>query len=142
MATFPPDFGALVQRTQAAPAAGADTTHLGPATVRWRIRNVSFTFTTDATVGNRRVILFLSTSTGSQIMCPSSILQTASQTIVYRFVAGMSVPAIQTLVYIVLPMPDNVILDGQATINTVNEGMVAGDQIGIMNIFTEEWIRP
>lgn len=106
-----------------------------------RIISITFKFTTDVTVANRRVMIAI--YVGGILAIPSvcGSLQTASLAVDYPFADyGMQTTAVNSAMTL-SPLPPNVFLKKNDSIVSNIALIQAGDQISDINVVYEEWVE-
>lgn len=123
------------------PAAGVEISDSVPTGARWKIRSLSFTLVTDATVSNRVVRLQTKFGTNLFSMISANTLQTASLTWTYSHdLNGENLEASGNLL-LMLKLPD-MILPADYNIQTDTLNLQAGDNFSAPTMSVEEWIEP
>lgn len=122
------------------PAAGADWSFTVPVAARIRIRSLSATLTTSATVANRVPQLMLTDGTNVYyVMAPN---QAVSAGITSTVSAGpTNVPVIGAPGFVPLTLPGDAILPAGHVVKVVTAALQAGDQWTNIWLALEEWIE-
>lgn len=127
------------------PAAGAELTETVPVNVRWKLKNINWTFVTDATVSTRtcRLIIDDGTSTIFNRFC--KVNQTAGQTEAYQALPmGYDITAAEgtssNQLFIILPGEEIILMQG-ARMRTITTNLQAGDNYAAPIITVEQWIE-
>lgn len=136
-----PGGGFIDLKSSANPAAGSELTYSIPAGVSQRIKAIDLSMATDATVANRRIHIVFSMFSTRICEVFSDIDQTASTTRIYSVMSIGNIPDRLDDNDIIIPMPDNILLTGPATITTETTNFQAGDNISAANVLVEEWIE-
>lgn len=135
-----PTQGALVTVTSANPAAGVELSHTVPAGQYWKVRAIRFTLVAAAAAASRFVHLQFKDASGNIIYdCVSNTAQIISETKTYACFpnnAGGN-PTDGGIIY--LPIPSEIILTDDFTINTLTTALNAGDNFGTMVIHIERY---
>lgn len=123
------------------PAAGADIVNTVPTNARWRPIAFQYALTTSAAVGNRTSEVLLADNLGNAFFQNTqSPAQAASTAVVYNWSNLTNITAVvlgQTL----NALPPGVFLEPGWQINTVTNGILAGDQYSGIRLCVEEWIE-
>jgi len=132
--------------TGGAPAAGANISDASPANLNRRLRTVSFTLTTSATVATRRVLWQVTDGTNLIWQASSQATQAASLVYTYQFGTawGPEEAAVLPLganSIITDSIPDLLLRPGYI-IQTAVASLQAGDQLSASLYSVEEWISP
>lgn len=135
----PSQYGFVTTIFDPAPAAGSNWSYSIPAYQMYKIRGISFTLTTSATVANRRVHINFNTPQGGDFKLISSVDHAASLARVYTIFPMSSPGVFSSDNDIFIPMPDNLFLETDTTISSEVVNLQAGDQFSIVNIWVEKW---
>ena len=122
------------------PAAGAEIAEVVPASVRWRLLSVAYTFVASAAAANREPVLTIDDGTNALWETSSGVAVTASQTAKYRAGVGTPLATIGTRVY-TLPLPEGLYLAAGSRIRTVTAALDVGDNYGAPVYAVEEFIE-
>ena len=137
-----PTIGQMDVTTSADPAAGAELTYTMNDAETWRIIAITFTLVTDATVTNRRVHIQFNPKQNGIFDIPCSVDQGASLTRKYHCVPIGTLGAYSDDNDIIIPIPDNLFLQGESKITTQTTNLQLGDNLGVMTIHRERFIAP
>lgn len=132
-----PGGGALVGRQSSNPAAGAELSHLIPQGQQWRIRGMSFTLVTDATVVDRTVHILVSAGGGASYDFIAPVVQPASETKLYTCYPASVGGQTNGGNDIHIPIPPDFLLPTLSTIATETTNLQAGDNFGVMTFDLE-----
>jgi len=117
-----------------------------PNNARWKLRGVRAPVTTDSTVQNRRAQVTTDDGTIALTAGHSQVDQTASTSVTYFFTAGFPInyAAIvnNTLVSPIAPDLKLGLLPTNWNVQFALSNGAAGDNIGGVQFFVEEWIEP
>lgn len=129
----------LISLAQSAdPAAGANATYTTPTGPYFRIHTLLVKVVTDATVANRTMVLKMVNPTVTTMLIPAPAVQTASQTIQYIFGIGLPFYNDANSLIMMAPLPPELWLQPASVISTLVTGLVAGDNISVMDIKYEQ----
>jgi hypothetical protein len=137
---MPPPVGRIYARSTNDPAAGNEISYNMPDNFNYHFKSFEVTLVTDATVANRVVHLRVTNSNGGGYEFISSVSQAASLTRTYHFqpIGGAGVYSDDN--DIIVPIPNDIWGRYITTIATVTTGLVAGDNFGVMTMWTEEFL--
>lgn len=129
------------------PAAGTDLSFTSNLAGRVRLATFSATLTTSAAAGNRfvsfRLIRLPSTNIEYRVQDTAAVV--ASSVVVYSLAPGATNVrgggAIATEQDITLPLPAPYTATTGLRVNSVTQGLLAGDQWSAVTVGTEEWIE-
>lgn len=121
------------------PAAGVEIAETVPAGVRWALRSVRFTLTTDATAANRRPTFIIDDGANEIWRVNSNVDQTATQISIYEAGAGAPFATLDARVFS-LPLPVGLELLEGYRLRTSTAAIVAGDNYSAPVYQVEEWI--
>jgi hypothetical protein len=138
-----PEYQGKIRAVQAAAVGVASETSITlPARTRWRLKTILSTLVTGVNVGNREVS-FEVVQDGLVVWKTSyANLQTASQTVAYRFGSGLGQNRALVTVFDEQPIPGDILVNNVAIIRTVTTGLAGSDQWGQMVALVEEWQEP
>ncbi len=137
-----PGYGAINFASQSSPAAGANMAISVPAFEIWKIHIVTFRLVTDANVANRRVHLRFIPTLGAIIEALTEVDQPASLTRNYTFAKYGYLPSTNNNTEIIAPLPHELFVTPEGTINTAILNIQAGDQISNIKIMYERFYSP
>lgn len=135
--TLPPDIGTISLDWLQDPAAGAQISTNPVAGRISRIKGLYFTLVTDATVASRRVHIKFHT----YFECISSVDQTASTTRKYHCLPMGAVGTYADDDDIIIPIPHNMNLADDDSIQTTTTNMQAGDNFGPIYLWSEQFTK-
>lgn len=122
------------------PAVGTDLSFAVPVNSRFRLMSVILALSTSAVAGNRLVTLVIDDGANILVQIPSNNTQLASTVVTYMF--GDSIGYLPSFDAIVTaPIPSQQLLRAGWHIRTLTAGLLAGDQILVVNIGAQEWIE-
>lgn len=119
------------------PAAGTEVSISVPTFEIWNIFYVMVQLITDATVANRRVHLRFTNGGGGLIDCFSDQDQVASTTRNYCFAKYGALPDTLDDTEILVPIPNDIYLIPESTIETATTNLQATDNFGIPRVVKE-----
>lgn len=138
-----PDSQGKIRAVQsAAVGGGVDQNITQPARVRWRLKSILATLITGAGGANREVSFEI--VLGGVVVWKTSPanLQTATQTVAYRFGSGLGQDRAVIATFDEQPIPGDILVNNTAIIRTVTTGIIGTDQWGLMTALVEEWQEP
>jgi hypothetical protein len=119
------------------PGAGVEITETVPAGVMWRLSSIAFRLVTDATAGNRQVILRLDDGSSTFADIPAPAVQIALLDVGYTFGDGLT--SFASAFDQIAPTPRGVLLQAGWRIRTLTTNLQAGDNFGAPEFNIEEW---
>lgn len=123
------------------PAAGVEISETVPTGARWRVKNIRYSFVTDATVGNRIVRVEFNDGTNIFWRKRSVDQQAASVTANYNMSEVSLHVTTSTGENTDLVPPNNRLMAGYI-IKTNTSLLQAGDNFSAPQLLVEEWIEP
>lgn len=140
--SIPNTHGKLRVITGADPAAGADASDTKDNFTRWRIISYRIQLVADANVANRRVCFQINTAGSVIFIIPSTVDQTAGQTVIYDFIAGQPDRTAVVNSNLILGLPPDLWVNQEPVlIGTTTQNLQVGDNFGTPIIYVEEWIE-
>jgi hypothetical protein len=128
---------------QVNPAAGVNVTYTLDANIKVQITGFHLTLTTDATVSNRRVMIYGYIAGAIHYLTAASVMQAASLTRTYHFGIGLApLDAGADAAHIFCPLPNDFFLMGGNSVRSLINNIQATDQISGTLISFKQWIRP
>lgn len=125
------------------PGAGADWFVVVQSNVRWRIRSILATLTTNATVANRQVTVFASQG-GTKFFVGPAVQNIPAGTVAQVTAMGVSPVVAADTTKVMIPLPPDLILTGTAgfvqTLGVLTGNIQAGDQWSAIQVFVEQWL--
>ena len=131
--------GRLVSVSGANPAAGAEISIVVPSNVIWLVRAVRFTLVAAAVAASRRVHLVFTEKDGMKFEVLSPTDQIISETKTYSAIPGYAGGTATNDNDIIIPLPQDLILNPESTITTETFALDAGDNYGTPQAYIEEW---
>lgn len=123
-----------------APAAGADWSQAAPTSGRWRIRFITVSLTTSATVANRNPLLQFTDGTNLLLETENTIAQLAGTTVRYSWYISGNLGVNQGLTNFALPLPEHYLFPAWV-VRVVTGGLQAADQWTAPRFAVEEWLE-
>jgi hypothetical protein len=127
-----------------APAAGIEFgDSLAGDGLTWKLQGIRIRLVTSAAAANRRPHFILKhTATGKKLLeFFSDIDQTAGQTIDYQIQGVGVIPDSLDNSVIIVPMPNNILINAAIELNTLTTNLQAGDQWAAPVVYAEEWLE-
>lgn len=134
--------GNLLTLTSANPAAGVEWSYTVPDGEVWKIHHIDAQLVTAATVGSRRVHIRFTDLDGSIIDAFSSVDQIISETKNYSVAHFGSTPDETDSNFILINIPDGILVNGGGTIRSVTTNLAAGDNWSVATILVEKYLAP
>lgn len=128
--------GGLDAIAGADPAAGVEWSITVPAGARWRVRSVTATLVTDATVANREPSIVFTADGAVVASVPSGVAHVASQTRRYSWFPQSVRGAGAASLDVIVPIPALELRAGD-TITSVTTALVAGDNWGAPIVYVD-----
>lgn len=138
------DPGNIVDTSTANPAAGADLISVHAITGRARLAAFKATFTASATVANRFPSFQVAEAGGGNVrwQVQDTVAVTASQVITYSLApGGTNVRGGGSPIFATMPVPSPEFDYAGVQVNSVTQGIQAGDQWSAILMVTEEWLE-
>ncbi len=130
--------GFLSTATASDPAAGAEISISVPSRSQWKVHCGTFQLVTSATVGPRRIGLELFQSPSTVMRSGASVEIPENTTVKITMLPGIQATQLANG-NIIIPLPNELIINNGATLSTVTAGLDSGDQYSAINLFVEEW---
>ncbi len=136
-----PGHGLIVGTQVTAPAAGAEFTHTITANRVLHIFSLTFRFVTDANAANRTIGIIITHDGTSLIKFAAVASQTASLTRDYTFsqISGLSPTLFSTAIF--SPLPAELWVIGEDTIETETTNIQVGDQFSLISINGDQYFN-
>lgn len=134
--------GSIITYSPADPLPGANLLQAVPVGVRWIVKSIVFTLTTDANVAVRYSTLIVYRSTDLVHSFRNSYGLGATDTLVYLHQADTTTETTPIAGAINTEIAGGLLLDSNCNIQTDILNIQAGDQISDVVIFAEEFIDP
>jgi hypothetical protein len=124
------------------PGVASSSTETVPTGARWRLQSYFITLTTDATVGNRNVVLFALTPGALDTIfeLPASAVQAPSTTVSYEWLALGGTFSAANRVVGLITQPPYFKAGEQLFLSWSGNG--PADQLGAPRYYVEEWLQP
>ncbi|MCR4323009.1 MAG: hypothetical protein NUV61_02890 [Candidatus Azambacteria bacterium] len=135
-----PNRGDFTRRYSANPAAGAEVVFTVPSGRVWNPKMLYLKLVTSATVANRRVHVVISSQGQNEFHTFCDIDQTASTTREYSVANMVGVPDREDGGWILIPLPANLWLTADESIETLTTNIQAGDNFDVATLHCEEFI--
>lgn len=137
-----PGGGNIRSALGANPDAGSEFTITVPNGHQWKVMGIKATLITDATAANRRVHFVYAPVDGSALHVYNEIDHVASTTRNYHGLQMGAMPDSADNTEILIPLPQNFILDEGSSITSVTTNLQATDNWGAPVFTVEEFYRP
>lgn len=134
-----PDGGFLTTVTGTNPAAGADIIETVPTNEIWKLKSIRVRFVTDANVANRRIQLFFNINGTYVSTSFADVDQAASLARIYTFAPYGVLPATSYSDKILVVIPDNIVMTGGSTIETLTTNKQATDNFDSPIVYVEKY---
>lgn len=131
--------GQLISVSGANPAAGAEVSITVPSNTIWLVRAVRFTLVAAAAAASRRVHLVFTEKDGMAFDVLSPTDQIISETKTYSAVPGYAGGTATNDNDIIIPLPQDLILNPESTITTETFNINVGDNYGVPEVYVEQW---
>lgn len=132
--------GRLLKLVSINPGAGVEITVTTPANVRWRVMAMAFDLATSATVAARLVELEFVVASTTVALIPANLTHAANETRKYS-AAPLSAGGINTAGPLLIPIPENVILQEDDTVGTSTANLQFDDDFTAPEVYVEEWLQ-
>jgi hypothetical protein len=124
------------------PFAGLEILEVVPAGVRWKLLAVKARLVTDATAGNRYVVLYLDDVAQVWWSSVPMVAQVAGSIYNYNWALGVDARTGPATGYVQDPLPDRITLAAGWRFGTTTIGKQVGDDWGAPVYYVEEWVEP